>query len=567
MSLSITSKLAVLLLILMSLNAPGQAQQPAPASNREDSKPKAITGKVVNESGQPIQEALVQVSAPGSGVGVPPVRTDRDGAFRLDGLQSIPYSIAATVPGYTPQPRETAAPPQYRAGDSVTIVMIKGGVITGTVTGTNGQPVVAIGVSARLVRDRNGPRRMPVPTREGVTDDRGVYRIYGLPAGVYIVVADGANDHSRSGINPFSGEVPTYAPSSTRDTAAEITVRSGEEMSNIDIRYRGERGRTISGTIAESSSAENGFVAVLEAVSIGQQWNAAPQPDGRGFLFDGIEDGDYYLTIMSYLKDGDRALSESKLVNVRGADVSGLEFTIQPLAYITGRIVVEDTKAVECTEKTAPPFTEMSVSVWHKDTEAARNRGQFVWNLGVPVTPDAQGNFRLRQLAPSQYYFQSRVAGKTTYLKSITFGSPRPSDVTRVWTNVKSGDRLSGLTVTLAQGAASFSGKLALAEGETTPEKLFVFLVPVEAERADEPLRFYGAGVSNEGKVALNNLAPGRYWVLMQPMVEETPSPLVKVRLPDATRTRASLRREAEAAKMEIELKACQQIADFELPK
>jgi hypothetical protein len=98
-------------------------------------------------------------------------------------------------------------------------------------------------------------------------------------------------------------------------------------------------------------------------------------------------------------------------------------------------------------------------------------------------------------------------------------------------------------------------------------EKLFVYLVPMEAERADEPLRFYGAPVTSEGKVALNNLAPGRYWVLVQPVIEETPSPLVKVRLPDATRTRATLRREAEAGKIEVELKPCQNIVDFELLK
>ena len=41
--------------------------------------------------------------------------------------------------------------------------------------------------------------------------------------------------------NPYDSDVPTYSPSSTRDNAAEVSVRSGEET-NADIRYRGEPG-------------------------------------------------------------------------------------------------------------------------------------------------------------------------------------------------------------------------------------------------------------------------------------------------------------------------------------
>ena len=264
------------------------------------------------------------------------------------------------------------------------------------------------------------------------------------------------------------------SPSSTPDTAEEITVRTGEEVNNVDIRYRAERGRTISGTVAEAPGEELGFAAILNSVvSGGHTWNRhATQVGSRAFAFDGIPDRDYYLTAMSDLKGGERGLSGSKLIQVRGADVTGLEFTTQPLASITGRVVLEDSKAPQCTEKSPPLFTEMSVSAWHRDNEANKNTPQFVWSMGAPATPNAQGTFRLPTLAPSQYYFQTRVTTKNWYLQSITFPAAqkaaKPVDATRVWTTVKAGDRLSGLTVTLAQGAASFSGKLALAEGELT---------------------------------------------------------------------------------------------------
>jgi hypothetical protein len=135
----------------------------------------------------------------------------------------------------------------------------------------------------------------------------------------------------------------------------------------------------------------------------------------------------------------------------------------------------------------------------------------------------------------------------------------------RTWTRVKPGDRLSGLSVTLAHGAASLSGEIVVAEGETVSEKLVVYLVPVEREKADDVLRFYAAPVDAAEKVELNNIAPGRYWVLIQPAVEGPESPLLKFRLPDEAETRLRLRRAAEAAKTKIELKPCQNVADFRI--
>jgi hypothetical protein len=139
----------------------------------------------------------------------------------------------------------------------------------------------------------------------------------------------------------------------------------------------------------------------------------------------------------------------------------------------------------------------------------------------------------------------------------------KPVDAARAWTTLKPGDRPNGLTVTLAQGAASLRGHIALPEGETVASKLYVYLLPVDKEAANDPLRFYGAAVTAEGKVALDNLAPGRYFVFAQEVTDGSVSPLVRLRLPDETAFRMRLRREAEAMKAEIELKPCQRLADL----
>ena len=165
------------------------AQQTVGTSNAD-----SITGRVVNEAGQPLPNAAVYVQA----VGIPrvsePATTDRDGRFKVTGLQPVPYTIHVTMPAYVspsildPESRSK----QYKVGDSVTFVLIKGGVITGTVRTAAGDPLVGVNVRARMIRDDKGRRIGPgLMLHQIPTDDRGVYRIYGLLTGTYIVVAGG----------------------------------------------------------------------------------------------------------------------------------------------------------------------------------------------------------------------------------------------------------------------------------------------------------------------------------------------------------------------------------------
>ncbi|HKR59437.1 MAG TPA: hypothetical protein VJS64_06850, partial [Pyrinomonadaceae bacterium] len=98
------------------------------------------------------------------------------------------------------------------------------------------------------------------------------------------------------------------------------------------------------------------------------------------------------------------------------------------------------------------------------------------------------------------------------------------------------------------------------------PPRLFVYLVPTEPEKAQDILRFFAAPVSPDGSITLNNLAPGRYWMVAQKALEGALPTLTKLRMPDETETRAKLRRDAEAAKIEIEFKPCQNVTDYLLP-
>ena len=562
------------LILLTSLMATAQTQQPVTDSSKSGS----ITGKVVTESGEPLPNARVSVQPVGS-TRLVAAATDRNGTFRVDGLEPVPYRINVSMPAYIIQPSATEErrEKQYQVGDSVTFVLIKGGVITGTVTNVAGNTVTGVHVSAQMIRDSKDRRLAGGFGRRVSTDDRGVYRIYGLPDGTYIVVAGSTDEYGDWGINAFSNDVPTYAPSSTRETAAEISVRAGQETSNIDIRYRGEQGRIISGTLGGPPVA-GGFTVILTSIALSGSQSNTPkfeQPGSQQFAFTGLTDGDYYVTLRTYPSEREYALSEPKLVRLRGADVEGLELTPKPVGVVTGRVILQPAKASERQGKEAPSFKEISVSARPRQTEASKNQPQFIWALGgFPASSDDTGNFSLINLAPAQYHFTARLPAKSWYLQSISLSPPAPAgvktaskpiDATRGWTTIKSGDRLSGLTVTLAQGAASFHGQLIFDAADNRPEKWFAYLVPAAPEHAANPLRFYGAAVSPEGTIQLVNLAPGRYWILVQPAVGDALSTFPRFRVPDEIETRARLRRDAEELKTEIELRPCQDLRDFKI--
>ena len=528
-----------------------------PSSTPRGTKTGSITGTVVNEGGQPLQNVAIYVRAFSSIGPAQTAVTDNEGKFEVTGLEPLTYQVIARHSVYSLLPREEGSPNNYHIGDSVRLVMVKGGIITGTVTTRTGEPVIGVRVRATTVP--NGET-----VQERSTDDRGVYRIYGLPGGKYVVSAGGSG--APYALDPYDADVPTYSPGSTRDTAAEILVRVGEETSNVDIRYRGEPGRAVSGTVNNLPSGQYSVaVNLTSSLGVVAQVNfGSYQPEGK-FVFYGVDDGEYTIVARTFSPGGEAAISLPQRIRVRESDVTGIELTLKPLASVSAQVVLEELKTKECGTKEDPVLTETLVSAWHKQDEAAKAIPSFVWNLGTPVSADAQGSLKLRNLAPGDYYFVTRFEAKSWYLKSMSLVSSttkKTVDATRVWTTVKHGDQISGLKITLAEGAASLNGNVALSEGEALPEKLFVYLVPAEKESGDEVLRFYGAAVNPDGKITVSNLAPGRYLLLARTGLD---GGLTKLRLPDAIETRAKLRREAEEVKTEIELKPCQNVVDYRL--
>ncbi|MDQ3685490.1 MAG: carboxypeptidase-like regulatory domain-containing protein [Acidobacteriota bacterium] len=615
-----------------------QTQSEAPAKRRTPQKARAnnaeraatesrgaaagaITGRVVADDGHPLANISVSFSKRGN-LNMPgsvSAATDAEGKFRAENLDPGVYNAGVYVPGYTrvrDAGVERGEPLYYRPGENVTITMTKGGVITGTVRNANGDPIVGAPVRAVFVRQPDGrtPHNPPSffygPPR--ASDDRGVYRIFGLEPGSYVVSVGGGNDQFGGPFSPFAGEMPTYHPSTTRDGAVEVVVQTGQEASGIDIRHRGEHGRAVSGKVSGLPESESDFnysisISLTHAASgIQESFTYLTGRVGdRSFSLDGVADGEYEVRARRSSRQGETMASAPQRVTVRGADVTGLNLTLAPLASISGRVTLEAMREAERAASScagsaphaASPTESLVVARREEKDADAATQSRTPSPNRLDAAPDAQGEFTIKGLDAGRYRLEALPPGEDWYVRdSNVFGStasallptrktaaPRtpaaanaatrpgrnpPGTIisARDWLTLASGQRSTGAIIILAEGAASLRGTVAVAEGATLPARLRVYLVPSEPERADDPLRYVSAAVAGDNTFALTNLAPGRYWLLAQPVAD---SSATETRLRAAAwdaPTRTKLRRDAAATTQVIDFKTCQHVKDFSLP-
>jgi hypothetical protein len=188
-------------LLILALGAVLSAQQVRdPAVPRLASPPAMLSGIVVadNQNGTPIRRAMVSVRG-GDRDGLVSVVTDDAGRFTVGNLSAGRYTIVATKPAYLDASYGAARP--GRAGTPVTlgvgqrldvlIAMSRGAALEGTIRDERGEPMADVPVVA--IDGRELAALSNTAGRDDrfrvVTDDRGLYRIFGLPPGEYVVGA------------------------------------------------------------------------------------------------------------------------------------------------------------------------------------------------------------------------------------------------------------------------------------------------------------------------------------------------------------------------------------------
>jgi Carboxypeptidase regulatory-like domain len=565
--------------LVVSLSRDAKAQQEA--------KPKrdgAITGRIIAD-GRPVAGAQVVVHpAVGKLFDEQRSSSDEDGAFKVTGLSPGAYYLSIRVPGYvasSDSSGDSSGPRMHRIGENVAVTLIKGGVITGRVTDEFGEPIVGARVMAYRVRTLEGRPDLDsnVMDDSGAgreTDDRGVYRIFGLEPRIYVVSLNGL-PFSASGLAQPRNEPPVYHPSSTRNAAAEITVISGGETNGVDIRHRAMRGHSINGAV--TGATEGG--GVLNAVAVTLLRAADRQPVAaatmlageKNFSLRGVEDGGYDLIALRFTEEMDFSASVPRRMTINGADISGIDVKLLKLGSIEGRVAIEPSKRSDACKREDDFSVEEILLIARRD-EKTTSLFAALASLEAPMSvgrtaPGDDGAFVLKNIEPGRIRIETDLPGETWYVRAITQKSsaaPKPGDASQNGIAVKSGEKVSGLELTIAEGAASLKGKVVPAnETAKLPKLVRVHLIPAEVTAANDPLRYYEKIANNDGSFELKNLAPGRYLLHLR-AAEEGESAASPDRLVawDANE-RAKLRREAEAAKNEIELKPCQRAKDHVL--
>jgi hypothetical protein len=548
-----------------------------------------ITGRVITEDGQPIPHAIVSISGVSSRAKQTTINresiTDDDGKFVADGLDAIPYLVSAWSPAYVRESNSGASNPFelsearfVHVGEVVTVKLILGGVITGRVTNDAGEPIIGAPVRAIRVRDETG-----LSTSVDVdyahlwtrtTDDRGVYRIYGLAPGVYIVAA-GGSDASSARSTPFAGRTITYHPSSTRDAATLVNVSSGSEATSIDVVYRGDSGFVISGKIRGAPGATSDITQTSTKIFLGSTTHnetidttTSQSNNQNGYAFYGVPNGEYEVIARNEgMGEGNGLDSTARRVTVKGADVTGIDLTLVPNATVSGVVVVMkmDSNALEC-QNHRKSYTE-EIIVRAKRADPADNRRRLLpvtsgYGVGVP---NDEGFFTIRDLKPGRHQIELELPDKLWYLKAMAMTGSKPAVDPATGLTVKSGDKLNGLRLTIASGAALLSGKIMLAENTPPPVRLHVHLIPAEPQANDNVLRFAETNADADGAFTFTHIAPGKYFVFARtiPDSESADKSLRPAAWEVAERNK--LRKAAEAANDAIELKPCQQIIGYAL--
>ncbi len=209
-----------------------------------------ITGRVADAvSGAPIGGARVTltmvVDVPGGTFGRRPRQsiTDPDGAFAFDGLELAQYILNIEKTGFASYPDVLGdGPPERLTVDTnhqdpqLQIALKKGAVVAGRILNTAGEPQADLDVSALRRTDKVGPLGF-AQIGNAHTNDLGEFRVAGLAAGDYLIVAAanrrGPFDAIQTGTTTTFA--PTYFPGTLDQNAARIiTLAPGQAVTGVE---------------------------------------------------------------------------------------------------------------------------------------------------------------------------------------------------------------------------------------------------------------------------------------------------------------------------------------------
>jgi protocatechuate 3,4-dioxygenase beta subunit len=489
----------------------GRDQKRPPAK----APPASISGIVTTQStGAPVARARVILSSPA----LPQTRvtlSDAQGQYEFSGIPAGDYDLLAVRSGYALVGGSAlGAPVRVGGGErrtGVTLVLQAAGTIPGRLQDEDGSPLAGALVEALSLRLPEA-RKPLLAAASAYTDDRGEFRLSGLPAGQYFVIA---RDTAFGKAGDDSGALrypPTYFPGVVVETEARpISVSAGADSPRAEFRIRIVKPAHVSGVLQapDTRALVSGAVVLIPRDGMTLHRSASEdveiRPDGR-FVFRNVPPGSYQLRARAAADPSQVLLFGSFAVQVEAdRDVPDLIVTMAAGAVVDGQVEWIGTGA-----KAAATRSRLRVRVPFADGTS----------FGDALTGDvaSDGTFRLKGVMTGSHFF-------------LIEGLPEPWALTRVRVRgreavlqpigLHEGEHLSGVRLIVTTAVTEVSGAVADAGGGPVADALILLTPPGAVQWSRGDPRFQMARSDRAGRYRVRSLPPGAYRIAALIAVDE----------------------------------------------
>ena len=425
------------------------------------------------------------------------VTTDLNGEYRIANVVSGNYLVTTLAPAFVDPsgsgPERTLLVSKGETIEHIDFDLVRGGVITGKIVDADGRPVVEQPVLIFAAGSNQYSQRAIV------TDDRGIYRFYGLKAGGY-KVATGQGERGSFSNRPTRYKQTYYPSAPDVDQAAVVEVSEGGETANIDITLGPILPTyTASGKIVDGETGQPlagvgyGVMRFLTSNNTSSTSNGAVSNSRGEFTLQNLIPGKYAVQIRPGPTNTWRA--EDVRFEIVDEDVSGLVVQTKKGALLSGVVVVEgdDDKSVRNELKRVSLLAISGM----RDVRPAT-----AWSM-----IGSDGSFSMSGVAAGTSVFQVANSSRFRIVRVERNGVVQAPGV-----EVKEGEVINGLRVFLVYGSATIRGAIELTNGTVPAGARFsVWLRNLAEDPQSASSSNYSVDVDARGQFVVEGVFPGMY--------------------------------------------------------